>query len=253
MSDRSRTLNLLIDLSHELGRRENDLVILAEGNTSARLSDETFIVKASGANLATIDASGLVECRFAPLLQLLDGPPLDDAAVEAALMDCRVDPAAKKPSVEAVFHAQLLTLPGIAFVGHTHPANVNAILCSNEIASFADERRFPDEIVCCGTHSAVVPYVDPGVLLAREIARVTNEFVTREGAPPRVILLANHGMIAPAGSPAGVIAATLMAQKAAGIFVGARSLGGAVAMPRQQVARIADRPDEHYRRRQLKM
>lgn len=253
MSDRVAILKQLVDLSHELGQPQHDLVILAEGNTSAKVSDDTFLVKASGANLASIDESGLVECRFEPLLKLLEGEPLADAAVESALMDCRVDPKAKKPSVEAVFHAQLLSLPGINFVGHTHPTSVNAILCSGRVQAFAEQRRFPDEIVCCGTRSAVVPYVDPGALLAREIAAVTSAFIQSVGAPPRVILLTNHGLIAPAPTPAGVLAATLMAAKTARIFLSAESLGGTVPMPATQVARIADRPDEHYRRRELRM
>jgi len=253
VSDRAEILRQLIELSHELGRIENDLVILGEGNTSARASETTFLVKASGANLATIDASGLVECHFEPLLNLLAGPPLDDASVEATLMDCRVDRAAKKPSVEAVFHAQLLSLPGVSFVGHTHPTSVNAVLCSESVEAFAVERRFPDEIVCCGTRSVVVPYVDPGVHLARAIADATGQFMQSDGAPPRVILLTNHGLIAPAASPGGVLAATLMAAKAARIFMGARSMGRVVPMPTDQVTRISDRPDEHYRRRQLKM
>lgn len=253
MTDRAKILQQLIDLSRELGRPESDLAILAEGNTSARLSDDTFLVKASGVNLGTIDETGLVECRFGPLLALLSGALPDDSQVAQALMDSRVDSSAKRPSVEAMFHAQLLKLPGINFVGHTHPIAVNAILCSAHVEAFATHRRFPDEIVCCGTRSAVVPYVDPGVPLAREIESAAAQFIQDDGTAPKVILLKNHGLIAPAASTSGVLAATLMAQKAARIFLGAQSIGGATAMPTSHVGRIANRPDEHYRQRQLKM
>jgi ribulose-5-phosphate 4-epimerase/fuculose-1-phosphate aldolase len=68
---------------------------------------------------------------------------------------------------------------------------------------------------------------------------------------PRLILLANHGMIAVGPTPASVIATTLMAAKAAEIFLGAAMLNGPRFLPRNQVARIAGRPDEHYRRKAL--
>ncbi|NBX60264.1 MAG: class II aldolase, partial [Opitutaceae bacterium] len=38
----------LLELSHQLGREDRALAILGEGNTSARLSADTFVVKASG-------------------------------------------------------------------------------------------------------------------------------------------------------------------------------------------------------------
>src|SRR4051812_47103707 len=60
-------LSTLLDLSHELGREERALAILGEGNTSTRVSESTFLVKASGSNLATLAKEGLTECRFADL------------------------------------------------------------------------------------------------------------------------------------------------------------------------------------------
>lgn len=243
----------LLDLSHELGREERQLALLGEGNTSARVGDgATFLVKASGAVLATLEAGGLVECHADRLLPLLDQLGLDDAAVDEALLAARVDPAARKPSVEAVFHAYLLSLPGVAFVGHTHPVSVNQILCSRHARTFARRRLFPDEIVCCGAESVFVPYTDPGLVLARAIRTAVRAYIRRLARPPRVILLENHGFIALGPTPAAVLAATLMGAKAAAIFAGAAALGGP---PRfltvAQVARIAGRPDEHYRQRAL--
>jgi rhamnose utilization protein RhaD (predicted bifunctional aldolase and dehydrogenase) len=251
VSERSRIIDGLIGLSRELGRDDRRLAILAEGNTSARTGDDTFLVKASGANLATRDDSGLVECRFEPLLKLLDGDVPDDPAVEAALMNSRVDPGARKPSVEAVFHAFLLTLPGVGWVGHTHPVEVLGLLCSPSAEAFAGERRFPDEIVCCGARSALAPYVDPGVPLARVIVSTVREFMTDQGHPPRVLLLENHGLIAPGASPQAVLAATLMCAKSAGVFATARASGGVRPLSPPHVRRISDRPDEHHRRREL--
>ena len=50
-----------------------------------------------------------------------------------------------------------------------------------------------------------------------------------------------------------VKAAMLMAQKAAEIFVGAAALGGPTFMSSEDVSRIANRTDEHYRQRALKL
>ena len=66
-------------------------------------------------------------------------------------------PRPKKPSVEALFHAWLLTLPDIHYVGHTHAPAVNGILCSPRAREFATKRIVPDEVVCCDVESVFVP------------------------------------------------------------------------------------------------
>lgn len=245
-------LDRLIDLSHQLGKEERKLAILGEGNTSARISDKTFRVKASGSNLGSLSAAGLTECRFADLLPLLDAKKLGDAQIDEALFASRVDPQAKKPSVEAIFHAYLLTLPGVAFVGHTHPITVNQLLCTRHGRTFAKRRLFPDEIVCCGVESVFVPYTDPGLKLAQAIRTATRAYIKRVARPPRVILLESHGFIALGPSPESVLAATLMGAKAAEIFSGAAAAAGTPKfLTPAQVVRIAGRPDEHYRQKAL--
>jgi rhamnose utilization protein RhaD (predicted bifunctional aldolase and dehydrogenase) len=104
-------LQELLTLSHEIGREERGLAMLGEGNTSARLGDETFLVKASGTCLGTLQPEDVVECRFSALLPLLEKASLTDQEIDQALLGARVDAGAKKPSVEAVFHAYFLTLP----------------------------------------------------------------------------------------------------------------------------------------------
>lgn len=244
----------LLDLSRQLGREERQLAILGEGNTSVRLDADVFLVKASGASLATLQPGGIAGCRFDALLPLLDLKDLADAEIDAALLAARTDAAAPKPSVEAIFHAWLLTLPGIQFVGHTHPVAVNALLCSKWARPFARRRLFPDEIVCCGPESGFVPYTDPGLKLAQAVRREVRRFMRRRGEPPRVILIENHGLIALGGTPQAVLAATLMADKAARILLGAAGSGAAPRfLTDAQVARIAGRPDEHHRRRMLRI
>ncbi|MEP2776298.1 MAG: class II aldolase/adducin family protein [Luteolibacter sp.] len=253
MNDIDTTRAALIALSHDLGAEHRELAILGEGNTSAKVSDETFLVKASGSSLGTLGPDDLVECKFAPLLAMLDRNDLTDQDIEDELFACRVDQNAKKPSVEALFHAYILSLPGINFVGHTHSVSVNQILCAGRGKDFATKKLFPDEIVCCGPESVFVPYTDPGMKLSQIIRTETVKLMEKRGAPPRVILLENHGIITLGGSAAAVTAAMLMAKKSAEIFVGAAALGGPNFLTDDDVDRIANRIDEHYRQRALKL
>ena len=247
----SAPLASLLDLSHQLGREDRRLALLGEGNTSTRAAAGTFLVKASGSNLATLGAPQVTACRFDALLPLLAARHLTDAAIDDALLAARVDRTAKKPSVEAVFHAYLLSLPGVAFVGHTHPVAVNQVLCSSAARTFARRRLFPDEVVCCGPESVFVPYADPGLKLAQAIRRAVTAAIRRHDRLPRVILLENHGLIALGATPQAVLASTLMGAKAAEIFVGASAAGKPRFLSAAQIARIAGRPDEHYRQKAL--
>ncbi len=253
MNDRAERLAALLRLSHELGSPQLQLAILGEGNTSARLSPGRFLVKASGTSLQTLQERDLVECRADLLLPLLDREGPSDAEVETALMSARADSSAGKPSVEALFHAWLLSLDGIEFVGHTHAPAVNSILCSPHGREFAEERVFPDEVVCCDVESVFVSYTDPGLRLAQAIRQQTMVFCLKHERPPRVVLLENHGIITLGRTPDAVRAAMFMAEKAAHIWLGAAGLGGPKFLTPGQIARIAGRPDEELRRKVMKM
>jgi rhamnose utilization protein RhaD (predicted bifunctional aldolase and dehydrogenase) len=243
----------LLELSHQLGGERLRMVILGEGNTSVRLDDDTFAVKASGSNLASLKVSDVTQCAFSRLLPLLDTTAATDVEVDQALLAARVDPASKKPSIEALFHAYLLTLPGVRCVGHVHAIAVNQILCSPRAREFAEKRACPDEIVMCGLESVFVSYAEPGLGLSQAIRREVVSFVKRTGRDPKIILLQNHGIIAVGSSPKAVLASLLMAEKAAEIFIGAAALGGPVFLTAAQCERIAGRPDEHYRQKMLGM
>ena len=244
-------LQSLLDLSHALGGERLRMAILGEGNTSLRLDDQTFAVKASGSNLASLQPTDLTTCRFDRLLPLLDATAATDTEIDNILFASRMSEAAKKPSIEALFHAYLLTLPGVACVGHVHAIAVNQILCSPRARDYAERRACPDEIVMCGIESVFVPYAEPGLGLAQSIRREVQVFVQRTGREPKIILLQNHGIIAVGPSPKAVLGSLLMAEKAAEIFVGAAALGGPVFLTAAQCERIAGRPDEHYRQKML--
>lgn len=247
----SDILSTLLQLSHDVGREDRPLAILGEGNTSARLDDETFAVKASGSTLGKLKESDLAVCRFDKILPLIDEKSMKDEDIDNALLAARVSEDHKKPSTEAMFHAWLLSLEGVSFVGHCHSEPVNQILCSPRARDFAEHRMFPDEIVCCGRSSVFVPYVDPGLALSKEIRERTKAYINQVGELPRLILLQNHGLIAIGKTPQAVMACLLMATKAATIFVGAAAMGGPNFMLPQHVERIAGRPDEAYRQRAL--
>ncbi|NQU10627.1 class II aldolase/adducin family protein [bacterium] len=247
----TNTLNEMLELSHDLGREDRGMAILGEGNTSAQVSAKTFYVKASGTCLGTLRPEDAVECQFGKILPLLDRESLTDAEIDAALLASRTDPQAKKPSVETLFHAWLLALPEINFVGHVHAIAVNQILCSPRAREFAEHRMFPDEIVCCGAASVLVPYTDPGLPLARTLRAETEGFIKRHARQPRVILIANHGVIGLGKTRQAVLSALLMAEKAAKIFVSAGALGGPVFLSDAHVQRIVGRPDELYRIKEL--
>ena len=243
----------LLALSHDLGREDRPFAILGEGNTSARLERGHVAVKASGCSLGTLAQSDVTVCDQEKLLALFDADALDEAAMEAALLAARVDSAAKRPSIEALFHAWLLTLDGVAFVGHVHPIACNQWLCSPRARELADERVFPDEVVCCGPASVFVPYSDPGLPLALAIRESTRAFIEKLGIVPRIILLESHGVIALGATPQAVLGAMLMVEKAAAIRLGAASLGGPIFLNAEQIASLAGRRDEAYRQRQLRM
>jgi rhamnose utilization protein RhaD (predicted bifunctional aldolase and dehydrogenase) len=245
------TIDELLTLSHEIGREDRGLALLGEGNTSARASEDIYLVKASGTCLGTLREEDVVECRMSLVLAMLDEDGLTDSQVDDALLAARANAKAKKPSVEAVFHAWALSLPNVKFVGHSHPIKVNQILCSPRAREFAEHRMFPDEIVCGGVASVFIPLTDPGLKLAQTIRRETGAFVRKHQRIPRVILMQNHGIITLGGTWQSVLAAMLMAEKAAEIFIGAAQLGGPIFLSEENIARIATRPDELYRQKVL--
>src|SRR5208282_3123201 len=181
-------LKRLIQLSHELGREDRRLAILGEGNISANLGDGTFYVKASGSQLATIDATGFTRVKLPPIFRALDQPDKTDGEVRKVLDGCRVDKRHKLPSVETFLHAICLHEAGAQWAGHTHPVSVLKILCSQLGAGPFRRHIFPDEIVVCGRHLAVVPYVDPGIRLAVALRRSLRRFMGENGFAPKVIL-----------------------------------------------------------------
>jgi len=253
-SSETQLIEELLNLSHTLGSAAFDWAILGEGNTSTIVDDHVFLVKASGSQLATLNESQVAPVRFKPILEALeDNRAYSDTDVKELLSSSTIPAGAFVPSVETILHAYLLTLPGVAFVGHTHVSSINGLLCSEKgwEAVSSGGRLFPDEIVVCGIAPCCVPYVDPGLPLARTLKQNVEAFVARYGVRPKTIYLQNHGFIALGSTSQEVVSITKMADKCARIMLGAFACGGPTFLSEQQVNRIATRPDEHQRQRAL--
>tara|TARA_B100002019_G_scaffold289428_1_gene305012 strand:+ start:6445 stop:7113 length:669 start_codon:yes stop_codon:yes gene_type:complete len=218
---------MIFDDVLDLAKKVSKYTIAGEGNVSIRDSD-TMLIKASGSTLETMTDEDLVRCN-------LDGNALDDEK--------------KKPSMEVSFHAWILkSFPEIKCVCHTHPTNTNKILCSGDIIDFASKRLFPDQVVRNGIISCVVPYATPGILLREEIKKSVLEFIVDNGFFPKLILLKNHGIITASTSVQEAIVSTLMCEKSAEIFIGAKMLGKIQFLTQDEIDAVNTHPSEKYRR-----
>ena len=212
----------------ELAREISDYTICGEGNVSVRVDENTFLIKASGTSLYTLSEEDLTLCNT---------------------NGAQIDLSHKKPSIETSFHAWIMrTFHEINFIAHTHPPYTTQILCSTSPYSFANHRWFPDQIVRNGTKSCLVPYAPPGEAILKLVEKSVSEFVDEEGYFPKLILLQNHGIITASASKKDCAAATLMCEKSAEIFIGAKLLGGVKFLTKQEVADVDTCPNENYRR-----
>jgi rhamnose utilization protein RhaD (predicted bifunctional aldolase and dehydrogenase) len=249
---REAVLADLVQLSNRIGDPALDAVILGEGNTSAKIDEQTFLVKGSGCQLASMGPGDFVHLRFDTILSLLDKPSVSEAELSATYEQAKVDPAQKRrPSVEALFHALCLRLPGVNVVAHTHATAVNGLTCGNGWPATLQGRMFPDEAVVLGPESVFVPYVDPGVILAKAIRDGIERYRSEYNAVPKVVYMQNHGVIALASSSSEALNITAMAIKAARIRATALIAGGIRVLDRATVMHLLGRPDEKYRQAAL--
>jgi rhamnose utilization protein RhaD (predicted bifunctional aldolase and dehydrogenase) len=240
----------LVALSRTLGEPARQLAILAEGNTSARLDDDRMLVKASGSWLARLTEHDLVELRLPTVMALLDDPGAGDEQVAAAFTEA-APRGGPRPSVEAILHAVCYAETPAKVVAHTHPIAVNGLLCSSAAELLGEGALFPDQIVVLGRHVLVVPYVDPGLPLARHVRTMLKAFRDEHGTHTKALFLRNHGMFALGASTDEALQITEMAVKFALVLAAAEAVGGAVFLTDEQADRIDSRPDEHHRRRVL--
>ena len=215
---------MILNLAHTIA----DYTICGEGNVSERVDNDTFLIKASGTSLHTLSEVDLTLCN-------MNGE--------------QIELSHKKPSIEVLFHAWIMrTFPEINYIAHSHPSYTTQILCSDAAEEFADHRWFPDQIVRNSSKSCLVPYAPPGKRILALVEEYVTKFIDEEGFFPKLILLRNHGIITASPYQKDCAAASLMCEKSAEIFIGAKLLGGVYFLPKEEVDHIENCPGENYRR-----
>ncbi len=162
------------------------LVLHGGGNTSlkTRARDllgneiEVLRIKASGADMATIEAEGLPAVRLAPLRDLRALEAIADEKLLAIERANLIDPAAPNPSVEVMLHA---FLPH-KFVDHTHASAVLSIIDQPD-----GEKKCADVF---GGRLAFVPYLMPGFGLAKKAIEIFERAQPSDG-----LILSKHGIV----------------------------------------------------------
>ncbi|GAA1960114.1 class II aldolase/adducin family protein [Amycolatopsis minnesotensis] len=237
----------LVELSQWLGAPERDLAILGEGNTSVSLAPGRLAVKASGAGLGKVEREHFVEVDPGRVLSILDRSEVGDEELAAHFADCRIS-GDRRPSIEVILHALAVRETGAKFVAHAHPTAVNGLLCSDRADALVAGHLFPDQVVVLGRHPLMVPYAGPGLELARTVKAALAGHFARHGAPPKILYLRNHGILALGETATDVRQTVEMTVKVARILTAALSVGQPAYLTGEQADRIEGREDEHHRR-----
>ena len=245
-------LQTLTDMSHYVGEESRGYAILGEGNTSARIDADSMYIKASGTCLGVMKPSDFLAVSISKVTGILDDPKATDDDVRENLRASLLDAGETRlPSVETVLHALLYEYAEYNFIAHTHPVACNSLLCSVNAKEAMLGRLCPDHIVVMGRASVFVPYVDPGLVLAREVRTRVREFIQTENELPKAVAMENHGFFALGTSAKAATNITDMAEKMAHVLIGTYSVGGPKFMSERDIDRIATRPDEAYRQKAI--
>lgn len=240
----------LVSLTHSLGVREKDFVILAEGNASQRIDDHRIVVKASGAKMASATKNEFVVCEVTPLVDLMDSPTATQQDLIAHLDAGEHNGARRRGSIETLIHVAVQSLRPTAFVGHTHPTPLVALLASVHQETAFDTFVYSDEAIVIGS-ALYVPYAQPGIDLGRIFLSSLRDYFQKNNDLPSLVLLGNHGIVALADTADGVEAVTEMAYKGAQVRLQALAAGGAKPLSSEAVKSYFEREDMAERRRNL--
>jgi rhamnose utilization protein RhaD (predicted bifunctional aldolase and dehydrogenase)/NAD(P)-dependent dehydrogenase (short-subunit alcohol dehydrogenase family) len=165
---------------------DRKLVLHGGGNTSLKTHAldalgekvEVLRVKASGADMATIEPDGLPAVRLAPLRALRRRDNIGDEDLVAVERANLIDPKAPNPSVEIMLHA---FLPH-KFIDHTHATAVLSVIDQPD-----GEQRCADLF---GDQLGFVPYLMPGFGLAKKAIDVFERTKPSAG-----LVLSKHGVV----------------------------------------------------------
>ena len=179
-------LDLRVYSSRLLGS-DPSLVLHGGGNTSVKVSAkdpwgksiELAYIKGSGWDLGNIERAGFSPVKLDELCKMLEFEELSDSQMVKLLRASMIDPYAPTPSVEAILHG----LIPFRFVDHTHADAVVTITNTNKGLQLIKE-IYGDEVI-------MIPYVMPGFILAKEIAKLTKKLDWRS---IKGMILMNHGV-----------------------------------------------------------
>jgi rhamnose utilization protein RhaD (predicted bifunctional aldolase and dehydrogenase)/NAD(P)-dependent dehydrogenase (short-subunit alcohol dehydrogenase family) len=180
-----RDFALRIYTTRLLGR-DCSLVLHGGGNTSLkdrardRLGEDIAIlrVKATGADMARIEARGFAAVRLCPMRRLRELDDIDDAELLAFARANLIDPSAPNPSVEMMLH---VFLPQ-KFVDHTHATAVLSLIDQPD-----GEQKCADVF---HERLGFVPYLMPGFGLAKKAIDVFEQVKPSDG-----LILSKHGIV----------------------------------------------------------
>ena len=162
------------------------LVLHGGGNTSLKTHACDFLgeridvlrVKASGADMAAIEADDMPAVGLAPLRRLRALDTIADQELVAIERANLIDPKAPNPSVEVMLHA---FLPH-KFVDHTHATAVLSVIDQPD-----GEEKCAEVF---GGRLAFVPYLMPGFGLAKKATEVFERAKPSDG-----LILSKHGIV----------------------------------------------------------
>lgn len=190
----NKTLSQLIKISNQTGK-DTSLVQGGGGNTSAKTGDGKFMyVKASGTALKDMDSkNGWRKLELDKVLELLTDDSLmelptdkrEKQVVSRLQLACSDDFGDQsRPSVEAHLHSIL-----DRYVIHLHPVKVGAFVNAKNGKSEL-EKLFKGE----KCPPLWIPYVDPGLTLARKTRKYVNDYEKQYGCKPEILFLEKHGL-----------------------------------------------------------
>lgn len=165
--------------------RDPSLVLHGGGNTSVKVrlknlvgeERDVLFVKGSGGDLGAIGPEGFTGLELEPLRKLKALEKIADREMENELAVRKIVSAAPDPSVEALLHA---FLPH-RYIDHTH-ADVFLVL-----SHLQDGEALLEEAL--GAKAVVLPYLTPGLLLAKGVLQRYEEDPQAEA-----IAVAHHGI-----------------------------------------------------------
>jgi rhamnose utilization protein RhaD (predicted bifunctional aldolase and dehydrogenase)/NAD(P)-dependent dehydrogenase (short-subunit alcohol dehydrogenase family) len=212
--------------------QDSDLVLHGGGNTSVKLKmkdivgeeHDVLFVKASGADLATIEPGGFVGLNLNPLRRLRILESLPDEEMESQLEIHKIASSSMAPSVEALLHA---FLPH-RYVNHTHADSI--LILTNQKDG---KERILDAL---GSRVAILPYFMSGLPLAKGVVEAYEK-----SSDVEAIVLLNHGIFTFAQDARASYEQMIDYVNRAESYIDKKIRGKTLVTPRTDVAPLPDR------------